>query len=272
MRTWLVFAFILCAVAGRSQGNISNYKYVLVPHRYDFQKSDDQYGMNSTTKSLLEQKGFTVFYTNDNLPPALINRCGALVASVDQRKGFFSTNVTLTLKDCSGNIVFKTREGTSRDKEFYLAYDHALRDAFVSLNAEPYKYDSTAHPATAQVQTQPQPTQPQQSQTQQPVATSPANTPPPTAPGTTTPATTTPATPTSAPGATTLYAQPVPNGFQLIDTSPKKVLTLLKTSLPDYFIAQSAESSGLVFKKDGEWHFEYYNGDKLMSQKLDIKF
>jgi len=275
MRTWVVFAFILFAIAGRSQNTISNYKYVLIPHRFDFQKSDDQYGLSSTTKSMLEQKGFTVLFTNDNLPPSLAaNKCGALVASVGERKAFFSTNLTVTLKDCTGNIVWKSKEGSSREKEYFVAYDHALRDAFVSLNAVAYKYDSTAQPATAQGQSQPQQTQ-TQPQPQQPAPTMQATTAPATSTtATTTPATTNPATttPTTAPGASTLYAQPIPNGYQLVDMSPKKVLTLLKTSLPDYFLAQSAESSGLVFKKDGEWHFEYYKDDKLVSRKLDIKF
>jgi hypothetical protein len=266
MRTWALSAFILLAIAGRSQNTINNYKYVLVPHRYDFLKSDDQYGLNSTSKSFLEQKGFTVFFSTDNLPPSLAaNKCAALVASVTERKAFFSTNLTVTLKDCTGNVVWKSKEGASREKEFFVAYDQALRDAFVSLNAVPYKYDSTL---VAQ-----SPAQPQQPATTQPATTSATTTTPATAaPATVIPATTTPATPATVADVSTLYAQPIPNGYQLVDTSPKKVLTLLKTSLPDHFLAQSTETNGIVFKKDGQWHFEYYKDDKLMSQKLDIKF
>jgi hypothetical protein len=69
-----------------------------------------------------------------------------------------------------------------------------------------------------------------------------------------------------------LYAQPTANGYQLIDTSPKKVLTLLKTSVADYFIAEAGASNGIVFKKEGVWLFEYYKDNKLVSQKLEIKF
>jgi hypothetical protein len=47
-------------------------------------------------------------------------------------------------------------------------------------------------------------------------------------------------------------------------------MTILKTSVPDYFIAEGA--NGLVFKKDGAWYFEYYKDNKLVSQKLEIKF
>jgi allophanate hydrolase subunit 1 len=70
----------------------------------------------------------------------------------------------------------------------------------------------------------------------------------------------------------TLYAQAIPNGYQVIDTTPKKVLTLLKTSIQDYFIAEAAATNGIVFKKNGEWYFEYYKDNKLISQKLEIKF
>ncbi|HVW58990.1 MAG TPA: hypothetical protein VHC48_03110 [Puia sp.] len=221
-----------------------------MPQRYNFSKDDDQYGLNTTTKLLLEQKGFTVFMGDEKLPPALAaNRCSALMADVTQKKGFFVTNLTLLLKDCQGNVIFKSKEGKSREKEFPLAYDGALKDAFLSLNDVPYKYDSTAMTQAAP------------------------------APAASAPATQTPALQPSTPVATapgeitgTLYAQTIPNGYQLIDTSPKKVLTLLKTSTQDYFIAQAGPSNGIVFKKDGAWTFEYYKDDKLVSQKLEIKF
>lgn len=269
MRTYALFILTLLTVAGRSQNTINNYKYVLVPQRFDFLKQDDQYGLNNTTKLLLEQKGFTVFWTSGDLPQSLAaNRCSALVTEVTQRKAMFSTNLTVVLKDCSGNIIFKSREGKSREKEYFIAYDHALRDALLSLNDVPYKYDSTLS-AQSQSQAQPQPQSQSQSQAQpQPQSQSQPQ------PQPQQPAATPAATPAAAPATLTaaLYAQPIPNGYQLVDTTPKKVLTLLKTSIPDYFLAQAGSSNGVVFKKDGEWFFEYYKDDKLVSQKLDIKF
>ena len=245
MKTFAWFIFTLLTVAGRSQNTINNYKYVLVPRRFDFFRSDDEYELNSTTKSLLEQKGFTVFWSNGNLPPTVAaNKCTALMAEVVQRKGMFSTNLTVLLKDCTGNIIFKSKEGKSREKEWNVAYDQALREAFSSLNDVPYKYDSTLSP------------QPQQ------FTATPANSP--SAP--------TSEKPAVADIAGTLYAQVIPNGYQLIDTTPKKVITLLKTSMPDYYLAEAGAVNGVVFKKNGEWLFEYYKDDKLVSQKLEIKF
>lgn len=252
MKTRLLFVLLLVTVAaGYSQSNINGYKYVLVPERFSFSREDNQYGLNYTARELLQQKGFIAFVGKDELPPAVAaNRCNALKVEVVQKKGMFVTNLTLLLKDCNDNIIFKSKEGKSREKEFQPAYDAALRDAFSSLDAVPYKYDSTLAAQPLQVATP----------TTAPVASSPA------------PA----STPSPLPSVTditgTLYAQPTPNGYQLIDTSPKKVLTLLKTSVQDYFIAEAGTSNGIVFKKEGGWLFEYYKDGKLVSLKLEIKF
>jgi len=123
-----------------------------------------------------------------------------------------------------------------------------LRDAFSSLNDVPYKYDSAGFVRS------------QQSAAPPAVPSSaPAPGPEPV-----------PVAITETPGA--LYAQETANGYQLIDTTPKKVLTLLKTSMQDYFIAEDGAANGVVFKRNGEWFFERYISSKLVSQKLQIKF
>jgi biotin carboxyl carrier protein len=263
--------FTLFMVVGYSQNTVNSYKYVLLPEKFEFLSSVDEYGLNATTKSLLEQKGFTVFWANGNLPPAVAaNKCSALVAEVTQRKAIFTTNLTLSLKDCFGNIIFKSKEGRSREKEFEVAYDEALKNAFASLN---YKYDSTL---AVQQQSATAPAAAPATASAAAPATAPAaaaTSPPATAPAAA-PRAPVPAKPvmTDSPG--TLYAQAISNGYQLIDTSPKKVMTLLKTSLPDCFLADpgAGAPNGIVFKKDGEWFFEYYKDGTLFSQKLTIKF
>jgi len=255
----LFILLLLSAVTAYSQTTINNYKYVLVPEKFDFLKEDNQYGLNITTKLLLQQKGFIAFMDEETLPAELLaNKCNALRAEVVQKKGLFVTNLTLLLKDCQGNVIFKSKEGKSREKEFMAAYNLALRDAFTTLNDTEYKYDGTVF------------TQSQQAT----VAAAPV-TAPPAAASTPAPASTTaptPATVVATESAGTLYAQATPNGYQLIDTTPKKIFTLLKTSMQDYFIAEDGVSNGVVFKKNGEWYFECYKDGKLVSQKLQIKF
>ncbi len=79
----------------------------------------------------------------------------------------------------------------------------------------------------------------------------------------------------TAPGAnsgTVLYAQPTATGFQLIDTSPKIVLSLLKTSAQDVYIADGSGAHGVVLKVGGSWYFESYKEGKLERELLQIKF
>jgi hypothetical protein len=239
------------AIAARSQNTINNYKYVLVPQKFDFLRSDDQYGVNTYTKSLLERVGFTAFLTNETLPPEIAaNKCNALKAEVVEKKKFLTTALTLLLKDCQGNVVFKSGEGKSSAKEWTVAYSEALQNAFASLNAAQYKYDSTKA------------IQPTETGTS---AVPPASVAPSAAVVAGTAAVT-------AESNSVLYAQLSSNGYQLVDTTPKKVMTLLKTSQQDIFIADDGVLKGIVFRKNNEWFFEYYKNDKLESLKLNIKF
>lgn len=231
------------AITARSQNTLNHYKYVLVPERFGIFKQDDQYGINTLTKSLLESVGFTSFMTTDVLPAEIINnKCSALNVELVEKRKFLSTSLILLLKDCQGNIVYKSDEGISREKEWNTVYRDALRKAFVSLSAVQYKYDSSGAM---------QATQPASGTSPATVAATPA---------------------TIADNKDVLYAQANANGYQLIDTSPKKVMTLLKTSQPDNFIADNGVEKGIVFRKNGEWFFEYYKDEKLVSQKLTIKF
>jgi hypothetical protein len=246
MKAPALLILVLFTISVHAQNNLNNYKYVIVPEKFSFSRSENQYGLNSLVRDLLEEKGFSAFMSNGQVPQEVVaNKCSALMADVTEKKGLFTTNLTLLLKDCQGNIIFKSKEGKSREKEFQAAYDGALRDAYTSLKAAPYQYDGSTFTQT-QVQTA----------TAVPVAAAPV--------------TAASAAITDATG--TLYAQATPNGFQLIDTTPKKVMTLFKTSTPDYFIAQNGSVAGVVFKKNEEWLYEYYKDEKLVSQKLQIKF
>lgn len=246
MKPTIALLLILSCLAGHSQSSINSYKYVLVPESFPFLKQKDLYRLNSLTKSLLEEIGFTAYFDNNELLSELANnKCTALQAEVTARNSMFATRLTLLLKDCKGNIVFKGKEGYSREKEWPAAYNEALRDAFSSLRQANYVYQ-----AAPNTNTQPQPVIP---------AANPA------------PVQNMPAT---AESATTgiLYAQPVTNGYQLIDTTPKTILRIFKSSVSNYFIAENESAHGVVFKRDDYWVFEYYKDGRLMAEKLLIKF
>lgn len=268
MKRYVLVFLLFISVSGYAQNTINNYKYVLVPEKFSFQKRNDQYGLNNLTKSLLEAKGFTAYFANGELPAELANnKCNALSADLLEESGMFTTTLTLLLKDCQGKVVFKGKEGKSREKDYNVSYNLALRATFESLNETPYAYNAATHEQT----------------TQAPATTAVAAATPVPAPTTVAATTTVPATTPvpvpeksvpvqTSPPSGTLYAQAIANGYQLIDTTPKIVLTLLKTSEQNYFIAGNGTNNGIVLKKGEDWVFEYYKDGKLITEKLSVKF
>jgi len=254
MRRYILVFFLFICSAAYSQSTINNYKYVIVPEKFSFQKEINQYSLNSSAKQLLESKGFTVFFDNAELPAEIANnKCAALNADLSDKSGMFSTKLILVLKDCRGSIIFQGAPGVSRDKDFSTGYNEALKEAFASLNKVSYAYNGSNGSTT------------------QAVATAVATTAPVIAEKTT-PVTTVAKTTETTQQVKTLYAQPIPNGYQLIDTTPQKVLTILKTSVENYFIASNDTVSGIVIKMNENWFFEYYSNGKLVSEKLLVKF
>lgn len=266
MKRYILLFLLFISVSGYAQSTINNYKYVIIPEKFSFLKENDQYRLNTLTKFLLQDKGFTPYFDNAELPAEIANnKCSALQVEVLEKNGMFTTNLTLLLKDCKGNVIFKSKEGKSREKEFKTSYNLALRDAFTSLNDVQYAYSGTTNVQDQQAAATPVAAVRASATATVPVSASVTAI-------TSQPAAKVSAVATAVQPAGTLYAQPTTNGYQLIDTTPKKVLTLSRTSVQDYFIAENGSYNGIVLKKNGDWFFEYYKDDKLMAEKLLIKF
>ena len=106
-----------------AQKNINSYKYILVPKQFEFQKSADQYQLNSLTKFLFEKSGFTVVFTDENFPADLAaNPCLGLKARVNNDSGMFSTKMNVALADCTNQVVFSTKDGKSKEKDYKTSY------------------------------------------------------------------------------------------------------------------------------------------------------
>jgi len=249
MKTYFFIILLALSFAAKGQSAAINYKYLIVPEKFNFLKQPNQYNLNVLAKALFEDKGFTVYYDNTEIPSEIAtDRCRALVIEVEEHNSMFVTNLTILLKDCKGNIVLKSKEGKSREKEYKQSYNAAMRDAFSSFGDIHYEAGSTPVVNSTPVT----PTQEVKTVTPAPV--------------------TQPAVATTKQSEALLYAQPINNGYQLIDSAPKIVLTLLKTTVADYYIASNANTNGVVLKKDGNWFFEYYKDNALVSEKLSIKF
>lgn len=141
---YIFILLLTVSISSRAQSNLNDYKYVLVPEKFDFLKSNDQYQLSSLTKFLLQKKGFTVLNKSDNYPMDLAkNNCLLLNANVIKLKGLLTTKLQLVLTNCKNTVVFSSEIGKSKLKEYKKAYHEALRDAF-ALSEFNYSYTESS--------------------------------------------------------------------------------------------------------------------------------
>lgn len=132
--------------------DLNNYKYVIVPKSFEFSKRTNQYQLNALTKFLFEKYGFKTLMEDENKPMDLAkNNCLGLKADVNNNSGLFVTKMVVTLTDCQGNVVFTSKEGRSREKEFKTAWHEALRDAFTSVAELDHNYEADPAPEKIEV-------------------------------------------------------------------------------------------------------------------------
>jgi hypothetical protein len=236
--------------------DLNNYKYALVPAKFSFLKSADLYRMNTLTKMFMEKYGFETYLDSEILPTEFaLDNCNKVFVDIVANNTMMSTKLKIVLKDCKNNILYTSEEGRSREKDYKVAYNQALRmafDNFEVLKSHVYQPSQKSlgiigEPAQASIK-------------EEKVAVVVEKVKPELA-------TILPKVESSA-----LYAQPITNGFQLINTEPKVIYKIYKTSTKDFFIATKGTTQGVFFSKNNEWFFEYYQNDKLFSEKVEVKF
>lgn len=135
----LVFFFMTGVYA---QDELNPYKYIIIPKKYDFLKKENQYRVNTYTKFLFDNEGFTTLVQGESYPNDLLsNPCIAVTADVEDSSNMFTTKLKLVLKNCHGNVVFTSIQGTSKLKEFDKTYIDALKKCFVSIEQLNYNFD-----------------------------------------------------------------------------------------------------------------------------------
>lgn len=252
------FLFLLLSCNFSFSQVANQYQYALVPAKFAFLKENNEYRLNSLTKALMQKYGFITYMEGDTIPNAIFNdNCNKLYVDVLNVGNFFTAKLKVTLSDCKKNVLFTSAVGVSKQKEYKVAYNEALRNAFESFSTLHYKYNPALAAAAAAKEN--------------PVAniTAPAIN------------ATAPSIPITA-GAVSneeigtatavLYAQPIANGYQLVDSSPKVIMKIFKTSNSNYFIANKGDLQGALVLKDNQWFFEYYQNEKLISEKVAVKF
>lgn len=125
--------------------SLNDYKYVLVPDKYDWAREVDEYQINSLTTFLFKKYGFDAYQLRAALPEDINEEsCNSLTADVEEKSGLIRTRLKVILKDCNGDVVFISEEGTSKLKDFRAAHHAALRAAFVSIKSLKYVYNGKA--------------------------------------------------------------------------------------------------------------------------------
>ena len=122
-RAFSTFCFIFLFSASLfAQKSMNSYKYILIPNQYEFQKSQDQYQVNSLVKFLFNRAGYTAFLEGDDLPEDLRNDiCLAAKAFVDVKPSMLSVKTVVRLEDCFGKTIFVTNESKSKEKAYQTA-------------------------------------------------------------------------------------------------------------------------------------------------------
>ena len=128
-------------VFAKAQSSINDYKYVVVPHFYEFIKGKDTYRLNTITRYLLKKKGFAAFMEEEiKESDYKSNNCLALKADVVSINSMLKVKLKVVLKNCDGDIIFESEVGASKLKEYDIAYKEALNKAFESFEGISYKY------------------------------------------------------------------------------------------------------------------------------------
>ncbi len=273
----LLFAM---GLTGAVNAQLNNYKYIVVPKKFDAFKSENQYQTSTLVKYYFTENGFNVVY-DDALPLELANnRCLGLTTDLIDDSSMFTTKLSIALKDCNNVEVFRTVEGRSKIKEYIESYKEAIQNAFVSLGGINYEYEpkndevKETAPVTISfkddvksVKEEPKEHIVEQKATEEEQiykAVEPKRT-------TIVKAADSEASVMPIP-TDLLYAQPIDNGYQLVDSTPKVVLKLEATSMENVFMTDFQGNNAVVFEKDGKWLLEYSENGKKVQKELNIKF
>lgn len=250
-KIFLVLLFI--SAYGFSQ-NLNQYKYALVSAKFTFLKETNQHNLNVMTRLFMEKYKFETYLDNEVFPEDFAkDNCNKIFVDVLDNSTMFTTRVTVVIKDCKNTILFTSTEGKSKEKEYKAAYNQALRMAFDSFTIlKTHNYQPTQKSLEMIGE-------PAQSKIAEEVKLNSEN---------------------AVPNLTVnlkmvsgqYYAQPITNGFQIIDSEPKVIYKIYKTSTKDFYIATKGIQNGVFCLKNNEYFFEYYEQGKLITEKVSVKF
>lgn len=277
----LLLVMFAMVVSVSASGQLNEYKYIIVPKKFEAFRANNQFQTSTLLKYYFTENGFNAVY-DDALPEDLANnRCLGLTANILDNPTMFVTRLHIVLKDCKNTEVIRSIEGRSKVKDYADAYKEAIQEAFITFAGLDYHYEPKSaekeaidEPVTISfkddvksIKKKPDSLVVEQKATPdeqlyksvEPV-----------------PSNIVKAEEKKDMSPTwhesLLYAQPVENGYQLVDSTPKVVLRLEETSMDNIFLTKYQGNSAMVFKKGEQWFLEYSENGEKHQIELQIKF
>lgn len=258
-----------------AQAQLDSYKYFVVPKRFNAFKDINQFQSSTLVKFLLTKYEFDPVY-DDAIPVELfLNKCLGLTSQVEDNSTYLQTVVAIVFYDCRGQEVFRTQEGKSKNKVFKEAYSEAIQEALQTMALISHNYQGSEETTVEE---------PVVAQAPDPVETIPE---PETVVAPAEPAvvaviveeaseptvkeeTESEASEATKPEITYWEQTASTNGYIL--THPEKEVTwvIMKTSSADVFMAISTTKQGVAFKEKKGWRLEYYLGDQLVVEQIQV--
>jgi hypothetical protein len=232
-----IFLILTILISGMVFGqSLNDYNMAIVPARFSFQKSDNEYRINATVKSFLNGKGIVTYISNDKLPEGFLDyKCNKIYVDAIEENTMFVTKIKFIFKDCYGTVLYTTDLGESREKEYAISYNLATIDALKTFNKANYKYSGKTY-----IEEEAQ----EKLKNIDRISVEEVK----------------------------VIAEKNEVFYKVKDKITNIDLILYRSSRPDFFLTTFKGRNGVVLNNGNTWFFEFVDGQKVTSEKLDIKF
>ncbi len=239
MKKIFIVSLLLATSVVFSQ-KLNNYKYAVVPSKFSFLSSKNEYRLNEFTKMLMEKHGFETYYDADALPKDL-TPFNTVYVNLENSSTVFTTKLKMILNDASGKPLYTSKEASSREKDYSKAYYAVLND--ISLSLETLNHNYVAQPEVTKIE---KTDETKSSETKYAVAKP-------------------------------FSSLKIENGYKLFNGEDAGAQFIIyETSNPNIFIAKKTDSSNengvLIHKSNDLYSFEFYKDGKLIKENINILF
>ena len=280
-----LFTLLLLAFTANNFAQLNEYKYIIVPAKFDVFPEKNSFQTSTLIKYLFTQSGFNAVYDND-LPVDLYgDPCLGTTVDLEKTTKLARSRLTIIMKDCNGVEIFRSVEGISKSKDYKEAYHEAIKGAFVSFENMDYQYTAKQQEETLtvsyagdikEVEEKKEVNMAQEAAVIQ-VATPDeqlyeSNVPEPSNYVKAESVKTADVASEVENKPDEFQARALSNGYELLDGDNQLWLTLFETSTPDVFLARNEQRNGMVYKKESKWYFEFYENSDLIVQEIRIDF